>query len=53
MDGKAFARLFPVSKIALHPGAPEQFGISFVENGTEGMAATGTPSMESSDEKRN
>ena len=29
MDGKALLRLFPVTQITLHPGAPEQFGASY------------------------
>ncbi len=29
MDGKALLRLFPFSKIALHPGGIESFGVTF------------------------
>jgi signal peptidase I len=29
MDGKAFLRLFPFSKIALHPGGTESFGVTY------------------------
>lgn len=29
MDGKALVRLFPLTKVALHPGSVESFGVTF------------------------